>query len=332
MKKILACSAALSLMLIACGDDASSTSPDPSTGGEKKTNAASDYHPGECRTDIACARNEDGKAYLISGENDGYQVVVPFVSFPRSAWIDGDFFSERSGDTLYVWDEQKESNDDLTMAQLCVADLVFDISAEDADIKFFKHFDDVYEVEPGPVPTHIFRCPEPPSGGKSSSSAKEPSSSESPSSSETPSSSGAESSSSFALPVESSSSSEFRDGGIARTNDFSIRCVDAGDVREQASAYKSVAGDVVVFALQNVQFDIPCDAAERDEYIEFLNTDDTFPIGHEGDTLYVRPLQSKGIDYACSCAANATFTLDKNYSGINYTVFDQEQILPVQEN
>lgn len=206
MKKILTITAAMSLMLIACGDDASSTSPNPSTGGEKKTNAASDYHPGECRTDIACARNEDGKAYLISGEKDGYQVVVPFVSFPRSAWIDGDFFSERSGDTLYVWDEQKESNDDLTMAQLCVADLVFDISAEDADIKFFKHFDDVYEVVPGPVPTHIFRCPEPPSGGKSSSSAKEPSSSESPSSSETPSSSGAESSSSFALPVESSSS------------------------------------------------------------------------------------------------------------------------------
>ena len=157
MKKILATAAALSLMLIACGDDASSTSPNPSTGGEKKTNAASDYHPGECRTDIACARNEDGKAYLISGEKDGYQVVVPFVSFPRSAWIDGDFFSERSGDTLYVWDEQKESNGDLTMAQPCVADLVFDISAEDADIKFFKHFDDVYEVEPGPVPTHIFR-------------------------------------------------------------------------------------------------------------------------------------------------------------------------------
>lgn len=168
------------------------------------------------------------------------------------------------------------------------------------------------------------------SSGENNHSIKQESSSSTRSMTESSSSDGGDNKG--IVPIELSSSSEFRDGGIARTNDFSIRCVDAGDVREQASAYKSAAGDVVVFALQNVQFDIPCDAAERDEYIEFLNTDDTFPIGHEGDTLYVRPLQSKGIDYACSCAANATFTLDKNYSGINYTVFDQEQILPVQEN
>ena len=37
MKKILACGAALSLMLIACGDDASSTAPDPSAGGESSS-------------------------------------------------------------------------------------------------------------------------------------------------------------------------------------------------------------------------------------------------------------------------------------------------------
>ena len=130
----------------------------------------------------------------------------------------------------------------------------------------------------------------------------------------------------------SSSSSELRDGGIARTNDFSIRCVDARDVREQASAYKSVAGDVVVFALQNVQFDIPCDAAERDEYIEFLNTEKPFPIGHEGDTLFVRPFLAEGIDYACSCAASASFSLDKNYFGIGYTAFGRQDSIPVQEN
>ena len=145
------------------------------------------------------------------------------------------------------------------------------------------------------------------------------------------------------VPNPLSSSSENRDGGIARTNDFSIQCiVDVIDVDLDApavaadvappEAFKHVDDDAVQFVLLGVYFDIPCDKSQRDEYIEFLNTDDTFPIGHEGDTLYVRPLQSKGIDYACSCAANATFTLDKNYSGINYTVFDQEQILPVQEN
>lgn len=143
-------------------------------------------------------------------------------------------------------------------------------------------------------------------------------------------------------PFEKSSSS-LSNGGIARAKDFSIQCIDdviyvdldtltvAADVAPPV-AFKHVGGDAVKFALQGVYLDIPCDKGQRDEYMEFLNTDDTFPMGREGDTLYVMPLQSKGIDYACSCAANATFTLDKNYSGINYTVFDQEQILPVQEN
>ena len=144
-------------------------------------------------------------------------------------------------------------------------------------------------------------------------------------------------------PIPVSSSSEIRDGGIARTSDFSIQCVDdviyvdldapavAADVAPP-EAFKHVDDDAVEFVLLGVYFDIPCDEGQRDEYIEFLNTDDSFPIGHEGDTLYVRPLQSKGIDYACSCAAKATFTLDKNYSGINYTVFDQKETLPVKEN
>lgn len=37
MKKILACSAVLSLLLVACGDDASSTAPDPSAGNESSS-------------------------------------------------------------------------------------------------------------------------------------------------------------------------------------------------------------------------------------------------------------------------------------------------------
>lgn len=143
-------------------------------------------------------------------------------------------------------------------------------------------------------------------------------------------------------PIPVSSSSEIRDGGIARTSDFSIQCVDdviyvdldapavAADVAPP-KAFKHVDDDAVEFVLLGVYFDIPCDEDQRDEYIEFLNTDDSFPIGHKGDTLYVTPLQSKGVDYACSCAAKATFTLDKNYSGINYTVFGQKETLLVQE-
>ena len=336
MKKILATAAAMSLMLIACGDDASSTSPDPSTGGEKKTNAASDYHPGECRTDIACARNEDGKAYLISGEKDGYQVVVPFVSFPRSAWIDGDFFSERSGDTLYVWDEQKESNGDLTMAQLCVADLVFDISAEDADIKFFKHFDDVYEVEPGPVPTHIFRCPPPP-GEKSSSSGAESSSSEKPassgaesSSSEKPSSSGAESSSSFALPVESSSSVVVAgdlhhiitdaDGQCGTKSAVDDPILDGGstdrlvggDEKIPPVAYRYVGTETTGFTIENIS--ITCGLVV-----------DTLDVNVLGDTVYVNASFDRTNAQRCICNFKIDFAVDnaEAYSHAKVLVFDE---------
>lgn len=132
-------------------------------------------------------------------------------------------------------------------------------------------------------------------------------------------------------PINLSSSSLF-DGGIAHANDFFIQCVDDADVRREAFANKSVGENGIFFVLENVQFDIPCDGGRRDEYIDFLNTDTPFVIGHEGDTLFVTPLQSKGIEYACSCVAKASFSLDKNYSGINYTVFGQKETLPVQEN
>ena len=82
MKKLLVTTAALSLMLIACGDDSSSTGPGQ-TGGEKKTNVADSYHAGECHTENPCELGEGNKAYLVSGD-DGYQIVVPSVSFPRS--------------------------------------------------------------------------------------------------------------------------------------------------------------------------------------------------------------------------------------------------------
>ena len=144
-------------------------------------------------------------------------------------------------------------------------------------------------------------------------------------------------------PIPVSSSSEIRDGGIARANDFFIQCIEdviyvdldaptvAADVAPP-EAFKHVDGDAVKFVLLGVYFDIPCDKSQRDEYIEFLNTESIFPMGHEGDTLLVVPYHGDGIAYDCSCAAKATFTLDKNYSGINYTVFGQKETLPVKEN
>jgi len=258
-------------------------------------------------------------------------VVVPFVSFPRSAWIDGDFFSERSGDTLYVWDEQKESNDDLTMAQPCVADLVFDISAEDADIKFFKHFDDVYEVEPGPVPTHIFRCPPPP-GEKSSSSGAESSSSEKPassgaesSSSEKPSSSGAESSSSFALPVESSSSvvvagdlhhiitdADGQCGTKSAVDDPILDGVSTdrlvgGDEKIPPVAYRHVGTERTGFTLENLM--ITCGLVV-----------DTLDVTVSGDTVYVNATFDRSNAMRCICDFKIEFAVENSDAYAQATV------------
>lgn len=128
-------------------------------------------------------------------------------------------------------------------------------------------------------------------------------------------------------PIPVSSSSEIRDGGIARANDFFIQCKEDVGAPE---VFRHVEGDSVKFVLQNVYFDIPCDKDQREAYIEFLNTDRPFPIGREGDTLIVAPYHGDGV-YDCSCAAEATFTLNKAYTAINYTVFDRKEPLPVQE-
>lgn len=140
----------------------------------------------------------------------------------------------------------------------------------------------------------------------------------------------------------SSSSSEIHDGGTAHARDFSIQCV--ADVINVDMAVPVVAPDVagpeafkhvedgsVQFVLQNVYFAIPCEEDARKQFLQGVN--EIGPdIGKDGDKLYVDFSRSKSWDYGCECAAKASFTLGKAYSGINYTVFDQKETLPVQEN
>lgn len=140
----------------------------------------------------------------------------------------------------------------------------------------------------------------------------------------------------------SSSSSEIHDGGTAHARDFSIQCVAdvinvdmavpvvAPDVAGP-EAFKHIEGDSVKFVLQNVYFAIPCEEDARKQFLQGVNEGHPV-VSSEGDTLYVAFSRSKGWEYGCGCAAKATFTLDKAYSGINYTVFDQKETLPVQEN
>lgn len=145
--------------------------------------------------------------------------------------------------------------------------------------------------------------------------------------------------------IESSSSCEDGGNGAAHSSahagDFSIQCVDdviyvkldsavAPDVAGP-EAFKHIEGDSVKFVLQNVYFAIPCEEDARKQFLQGVNEGHPV-VSSEGDTLYVAFSRSKGWDYGCGCAAKAAFTLDKAYSGINYTVFDQKETLPVQEN
>ena len=135
----------------------------------------------------------------------------------------------------------------------------------------------------------------------------------------------------------SSSSEEVDVTVFPRARNFSIQCIEDViyvdlDVPQVASdvgspvAYKRVEGDSVNVSLLGVYFDIPCDAEKQKEFMEEVNP----VVGFESDTLYVNFSRSKGMVYDCSCAAKATFTLDKAYSYFNYTVFDHKQPILVQ--
>lgn len=289
MKKLLATAAALSLMLIACGDDSSSTGPGQ-TGGEKKTNVADSYHAGECRTENPCELGEGNKAYLVSGD-DGYQIVVPSVSFPRSTWIEADFYSERSGDTLHIWDDLKKSDGTISMAQPCHADIRFDIPEEYSDVKYFKFFDEGYEVVQGPVP----EC-------KVSSSS--------------------ETSSSVVFPVDphqqiTDASAQclakgmgddpMLDGG----SDTGVsRSVD-GDEKLPPVVYRYVGTERTGFTIENLS--LTCGVVV-----------DTLDVNVSGDTVYVKAKFDNTNAQRCICNSKVDFAVENNpaYSHATVLVFN----------
>ena len=54
-------------------------------------------------------------------------------------------------------------------------------------------------------------------------------------------------------------------------------------------------------------------------------------VGLDGNVIYVNFIRSKGLDYACSCVADAGFKLPQYYPGIEYAVFDQQKPLQMKE-
>lgn len=336
MKKILATAAALSLMLIACGDESSSTDPDQQSTGDisSVTESSSSIGTGESSSSVldslrnvnmkfkGCYESsynqfallkegetdEMPKAYLY--ENGGkYQLMIPkvydYCGFEKVMMDVG-----RSGDTLTL-----DVKAMIPTACMCTSDHWFDIDASDADIKFFalKLYNkslQVYEVVPGPAPE------DPPlsSGIESSSS-------------------GAESSSSFALPVESSSSVVVTADPHHVITDAVAQCgtksvvddplvdgnldvvpVDTVRVREEnlpPVALRYVGTERTGFTIDNLS--LTCGAEL-----------DTLDVNVSGDTVYVKAKFDNTNAQRCICNSKVDFAVENNpaYGHATVLVFD----------
>lgn len=144
MKKIFALVAAFAFLLLplsfmACGGDS------PADADGKKVNGEGSLHVGECDySENYCSWEKN--AFILQSDEGGYQVLLKGIQV-TSIRIDGDYFSERSGDTLHVWDDV-ERVDEIKITLDCPVEAKFDISAADADIKYFKFHSDVYKILP----------------------------------------------------------------------------------------------------------------------------------------------------------------------------------------
>ena len=179
MKKLLVCCAALSLALLACGDDSSSAAPD--SHGDEGHSSLQDsssydmsvkfrgcYEKSQARKSLL-KEDSDSKAYLVRKEDGTYQVMVPEL-YDYCGYSQIKFYVERIADTLKV------RYDILGTACMCTSDHWFNIEGEDADIKYFELTKDghklLYEVVSEPIPERPGS-----SSGESSSSGVEPESS-----------------------------------------------------------------------------------------------------------------------------------------------------------
>ena len=88
--------------------------------------------------------------------------------------------------------------------------------------------------------------------------------------------------------------------------------------------------NVEVILFENVNFNVPCDKEQREA---FLNSVDEAGanVGLDGNTVYVNFMRSKGLEYGCSCVADAGFRLSQYYPGLEYAVFDQQEPLQLNE-
>lgn len=310
MKKILATAATFSLMslslaFLACGDDSSSSSAGPSSGepGEKIVASI-----GECNLGSDLVGQD--KAYLQGNESEGYQLVIPDMHV-NNEWHGDELSVKRNGDTLLV--EQEGTL--VSLNWVCYSDHRFDIPAADADIKYFKLCNQVFEVVSGPIPerkriTIIV--------DNSSSSIVPESSSNMPptsSSSVTPPSSSSRPSYNGPVPLKTISAT-------CRERVMTTNPVEP----EPPRAYLGISNSFAEIKLFNVDLSYACDSASQKVFWDSLNAGNTV-ASVIGDTLFVnfKRFDEKGVEYKCGCKADVEFTFDEQYRSFGYTAFENNR-------
>lgn len=320
MKKILATAATFSLMslslaFLACGDDSSSSSAGPSSGepGEKVVASIE-----ECNLGSDLVGQE--KAYLQGNESEGYRLVIPDMHV-NNEWHGDELSVKRNGDTLLV--EQEGTL--VSLNWVCYSDHRFDIPAADADIKYFKLYNQVFEVVSGPIPerkrTTIIDVNSSSSIVPESSSAVQPGQS---SSSVTP-----PGSSSSVAPPSSSSLPSYN--GPVPLKTISATCrervMTTNPVEpEPPRAYLGISNSYAEIKLFNVDLSYACDSASQKVFWDSLNAGNTV-ASVIGDTLFVnfKRFDEKGVEYKCGCKADVEFTFDEQYRSFGYTAFENNR-------
>ena len=280
------------------------------------------YERGSTKVALLKEGSEDSpKAYLYH-ENDKYQVMIPKIS-DYCTFLDVKLDVNRFGDTLSV-----EVKSIIPSKCVCVSDHWFDIEAKDADIKYFKFKNDVYEVVPGPAPDEPYSSAVLP--GESSSSVMPPASSSdvTPPASSSDVTPPGESSSSVTPP--SSSSRQIYNGPVPLKS-ITASCQDGNvtDVPVEPSspaAYLSISNSFAQIDLFNVNLTYACDLESQATFWDSLKAENTV-ASVIGDTLFVnfKRFDEKGVEFKCGCTANVEFTFDEQYAGFGYTAFENNR-------
>ena len=324
MKKILATAATFSLMslsltFLACGDDSSSnpTREEPNSLGRELSSSSGESGKVIVASVMdACRMNGSlvgqDKAYLLGNEKNGYNLVIPDMHVDNE-WHGDELPAKRNGDSLIV------GNPDEILGSLnwvCYADHQFDITAADADIKYFKLYNSVFEVVPGPIPDRVRDTII--EVNSSSSIVPESSSNMPPSSSSsvTPTSSFSRPSYSGHVPLKS----------ITATCQEEVWTNDPVVDPELPAAYLSISNSFAQIDLLKVKLTYACDSALQKAFFDNLNADNTV-ASVIGDTLFVNIDHSseKGVKLECGCTADVKFTFDESYAVFGYTAFENNR-------